>query len=353
MPSTRRSILRAVSLGAAASVAGCTGRERPGSTTETTTPRTTAADRTTSDQPARSFDYGRAFEFAHRSPVLESGVGDAETGYYARLFSNEREAAELDVSGVGDVAGQDPAAVSRFVAETDFREIALFAIQARVESVGNGLEFDFVDGAATPPQVVGHLESSDREGGDRAISTLLVRVPARHASNSLVTLVDRVHPCTESICETLTFEPPNEPVYETVTAEDLTNPPNEKLGVPSGALVTTPDAAEGFVPTDAPFAEFVRATDYDALYLCAVQMRLGANGYRLWPTGVRADGSDASIELRRGFGGGVNAAFTNLTLARIPGEALDRGTATVRKYDGHDEPAGKRTVSLSSDPADW
>lgn len=355
MPPSRRALLRAVPLGIVAPFAGCAGEERPKSVATTTTRRTTktTADETTTDETTISPDYGRAIEFVHRSPVLESGVGDVETWYHARIFSNEREARELDVSNIEDVAGQDLAEARRFVAETDFEETALFAVQAEVESVEYGLEFDFVDEEASPPQVVGHLDSTDREDGDPAISTLLVRVPPQHASNSLVTLVDRIDACTDSICVTETFEPPNEQVYETATIEDLTSAPNENLGVPSGALVTTPDAAEPFTPTNAPFTEFVRATDFEGSYLLAVQMRMGANGYHLWPTEVRTDGSEVSVQLRRGFGGALNAEFTNLTLARIPGEAPERGTATVRKYDGRDEFRGTQTVSLSSDPADW
>jgi hypothetical protein len=356
-----------VSLGIAASVAGCAGEERPESaTTRTTTHQTTRTtdettadsttdptDETTTDEATTPTDHGRAIEFVHRNPVLASGVGDAETWYYARVFSNEREASELDLSSIGGVAEQDPTALRRFVAETDFEEAALFAVQAEVESVAYGLEFDFVDEEASPPQVVGHLDSSDREDGDPATSTLLVRVPVRHASKLLVTLVDRTDACTESICVTETFDLPNQQVYETATIADLTSPPNENLGVPGGALVTTPDAAERFTRTDAPFADFVRATDLDESYLLAVQLRLGANGYHLWPTDVRTDGSKVAVQLRRGFGGGLNAEFTNLTLARISSDAPESGTATVRKYDGRNEFGGTQAVSLSTDPADW
>ena len=354
MAPSRRALLRAVSLGIVSSVAGCTGDRRSdtGTIRETTTGRTTRETTGSTTGETTAVDYGRTIEFAHRSPALDRGVDDLGTWYCTRVFANEREADELDASSARNVAGRDPAAIRRFVADTDFEESALVAIQAAVESPRYGLAFDFVDEAASPPQIVGRLDRRDREDGEPATSTLLVRVAADFAANPLVTLVDRHAVRSETVLGAETFEPPNERAYATVNVEDE-SPPHGNLSVPGGALVTTPAAAERFLPDDARFAEFVRATDFDRSYLLAVQLQMGGNAYHLWPTDVRADGPEVSIELRRGFGGPLNAEFANLTLGRIPGAAPERGTATVREYDGHGEFAGTREVSLSDDPGDW
>lgn len=378
MSPSRRGLLQTVTLGIATTLAGCAGEQSKTTTTRTTTDQTlidrettgqttaeTTTDQTTetTTETTTSSGLGQAIEFAHRNPVLKSGVADRETWYYARVFADERETTELDVSSASIVAGQTPETVREFVAGTDFEKTALFALQAEVESPEYGLEFDFVDEGATPTQVVGNLDhldngdNSDRgeDERDSAISTLLVRVPSRLASNSLVTLAERPDVRSERLPVTETFRPPNEEVYESVNVEDFSTPPNENLGVPSGARVTTADAAEQFTPNNAQFSEFVNATNFEEDFLLGLQTRIGANAYYLWPTAVESDGSEVSVQLRRGYGGALNAEVTNFLLARIPreGKAPERGTATVRQYNGRNGPTSTRTISLSSDPDDW
>lgn len=354
MSPSRRGLLRAVPLGIATALAGCAGEEQPKTTTNQTRMDQTTTDRettgqttaeTTSDQTTEttnetttSSDLGQAIEFAHQNPVLKSGVADRETWYNARVFADERKATELDVSSASLVAGQTPETVREFVAGTDFEETALFALQAEVESPEHGLAFDFVDEGAAPPQVVSNLDHRNHSEDERdsAISTLLVRVSVGLASNSLVTLAERPDVRSERLPVTETFRPPNEEVYESVNVENFSTPPNENLGVPSGALVTTTDAAERFTPSDAQFSEFVHATNFEEAFLLGLQTRMGSNARYLWPTAVQSDGAEVSVQLRRGYGGGLNAEVVNFLLARIPrqSKAPERGTTTLRLYNG-------------------
>ena len=371
MPSSRRALLRAISVGTLGAFAGCAGDERPdpGLTVTRTTEPTRTLERTaagrarterattepTAERTATATTDAngqRAIEFAHRSPVLDSGVGDTETWYHARVFGDEREAREIDASSLDDgFSGRNRTAVEQFVGDTDFESSALVAVQAAVPSPKYGLAFDFVDRDAAPSQVVAHVEAFDSNGGDSVTSTLFVRVPRVLASGVAVTVADRAGARLSRPQHAVeTFTPPNETLYESL---NRTRSPRE-LPNASGALVTTPGAAQEFAPTDQSAAEFVRETAFERWSVLAVQTRMPSSGYLMWPRSVEQFESKVAVRVRQqNFGGGLNAEFDHFALFRIPAVSPEYGVVTVRTWTGPERTMRTRTIRVSSDPDEW
>ncbi|UPV99796.1 hypothetical protein M0R88_14905 [Halorussus gelatinilyticus] len=367
MPPSRRALLRTGLLGVAGALAGCSGREE--TTTQTTrttksTPRTTRHStdaRTTIGETTEATRTANAtaVEFVHRAPVFGWGVADAGTWYYGHVLDGEGDADGLDASSVpGDVAGQDPETVRRFVADTDFETTAILAVQAEVESSSHGLDFEFVNRASSPPRVVAFLRDRDRAEFGSGVSTLLVRVPAADASRVETTVVEsdfafdgrERHPV-------VTFAPPNDTQFESVRVRgrDLRE---EAVGLPDpgGALITEPDAASAFAGAESVFSEFVRATDFDRSYLLAVRSSFDALDY-FWPQSVVQDGGRVVADVRQYDPQiGINPIYSSVTLTRIRASSPpDRGTAVVRRYREArpNVPVETEIVPLSADPEKW
>lgn len=365
MPSTRRTLLRTGLLGVFGALAGCSGKHSPSEndtvttaqfTTSPTTGTTTRSlpDEMTSERPTTIDSSPKAIEFAHRTPVLDSGLGESDGQFFARRVGIRPELDDIDVSAAkGDVSGQDLAAVEQFVAATNLKETTLLAVQVRVPSSEYGLDFAFLD-PWSPAQVAVQTQTVDARGSadsGPAISTLLIRMPARMSEPSitiadLAGVRDDFETSTSSNAGLLTtFDPPND-----LRSESLTGKPLDSAPTFSGAIVPSPEDAERLLPETDPYAEFVRETDFGDSYLLGVQTRISSGGIFAWPRVVTRDGDRIAVDLwQYPFTGGPNAEFERFVLARIAGEAPERGTATIRRPAG----TGSPIIDLSTDPSEW
>ncbi len=310
MSPSRRALLRTGLLGVASTLAGCSGTEEtPTRTTRTTTeslPTSTASTATTDDRTAETTRTDRtanatAVEFVHRASAFERGVADVGTWYCGHLLDGEGDARRLDTSAVpDDVDGQDPEAVRQFVAETDFETTALLAVQTEVESSSHGLDFEFVNRAASPPRVVAFVRDRDREEFGSGVSTLLVRVPVADAPRTEVTVVESDLAFDEQVGRpVVTFAPPDDARFESIRIRGR-ELGDETVGLPDpgGALITGPDAGRAFASDGAVAAEFVRATDFGRSYLLAVRSSFDALDY-LWPQAVAQDDGRVVADVRQ------------------------------------------------------
>ncbi|PSQ46045.1 hypothetical protein BRD15_10310 [Halobacteriales archaeon SW_6_65_15] len=355
MPSTRRTLLRTGLLGVVGTLAGCsTDRNSSGTEATSTTDSTVAtsttigqtSDETTTERPTTVASPPRAIEFAHRDAVLDSGITDADSDFFARRIGIRQDAADLDLSVAREtVPEQDVAAVEEFVTTTNFQTTTLLAVQVRTPSPKYGLGFSFLD-PGTPPQVVVGSHTKENRGGresEDAISTLLIRTPARTGS-PLITIADLAGVRDDS--KTLTsFEPPN-----ALRSEARTVAPLDGVSAPSAVVATSEEDARRLLPESDAYAEFVRETDFERTHLLAAQIRIRSGGVFAWPAVVAQRDGHAVLEIwRHPFTGGPNAEFDRLLLARIQGEAPESGTATIQRYGL----SGGDFVRFTSDPAEW
>lgn len=353
MPSTRRTILRTGLLGVVGTLAGCSGGRTPSETETTSTTSSTSAttssqtpNGTTTERSTTVTSPPKAMEFAHRNAVLDSGITDTDSDYFARRIGIRQELADLDLTAAReDVPGQDVTAVEEFVETTNLKETTLLVVQMRTPSPEYELDFAFLDSWPTPQVVVRTRTKSNRGRGESegAISTLLVRVPARMGSPS-VTVADLAGVRDEPQMLT-TFAPPN-----ALRSEARTVAPLDGVPTPSAVVTTSQENARRLLPESGVYAEFVDATDFERTYLLAVQTRIRSGGIFAWPTVVAHGDGDAVIGIwQYPFTGGPNAEFDRLLLARIRGDAPERGTATIQR-PGRD---GGSIIRFSSDPAEW
>lgn len=362
MPSTRRSVLRAGLLGVVGTLAGCSASTEPTTTetartpqstqttttaeTRTTTRRTTMEETTTDESTTATTGNrpdARAIEFVHRSPILSPGITDADTDYFVRLLTDDRDLRALDAGNArGDFPEQDVSSIEQFVAETDSYESSLLVVQRRMSSAEYGLAFGFLDRWA-PPRAITRVENRNRRWSDSAVSTLLVRVPASVSRSLTVTAVGTPG---EGFDRSVSFALQNRLLSESVNVG-----PIDRLPDPGGALVGTREDAKRLFADEESLPEFVRATDFGRSYLLAVSTHIQSGGGYVWPRSIVQDrGRVAARIWRQGFTGGPSAEFGRLLLARVPGEVPERGTATIHPAGANLSPD---LVRLSSDPAGW
>lgn len=338
-------------------IGGTTTESPAGGTTTQRAVRPTTDATSTADVERTTDTAGdaAAIEFLHRRPAFGRGVSDISGWYYGRILSDEREADRLDPSSARGVAGQDPEAVRRFVAETDFDTAAILAVQAEVDSSARGLEFAFVNRAVSPPRVVAFVGDRDRPDSKPGISTLLVRVPTEVASRLSVTVLESDFAFEGRVRSVVTFSPRRDVRFESVRVRGRDRA-GDPLPDPGGALITGAAAAEEFAPREAVFAEFVRGTDFDRSYLLAVRSSFDALDY-VWPQSVVRDGNRVVADVRRyDLRMGMNPVYSSLTLTRIPASSPPvGGTAVVRRYPERrpNTPAEAELVALSADPEEW
>jgi len=209
--------------------------------------------------------------------------------------------------------------VERFLAETDFHESSVLVVQRRVEA-GRSLGFEFLDRLASPRALL-RVRHRDREQSS-GISTLLLRIPAEAPTSLTVTIVGGA---AGGLDRSVTFGLPNELVSESMNAG-----PIDRLGDPSGVILADSEVASRFLPDEDPYSEFVRATTFGRSYLLVLQTHVQSGGGYVWPRSVVRSGERLAVAVwRQGFTGGPSAEFGRLLLARLPGQAPERGTATI------------------------
>ncbi|WP_158056961.1 hypothetical protein [Halorussus halophilus] len=368
MSPTRRIFLHSSSLCMLGALAGCPADpEGPKPTTNRTENATETTDQiarttssTTTSTSVTTTDR-RAVEFAHSSPIFDSGVADADSWYYARVFDGERSVRTFDVSKVrAEMTERQFEMLRQFVGDTDFADHSLYVVQAELPSQEYELRFEFVDRTASPPQVVvsvGHRDGEAESQSSEVTSTLLARVPDSVAPDPAVTLVDDAGArLSDSLHAVETFRPPNQSLLQSVNVhpqsyEQIT----ERMPVPGGALVTSSETATKFVSEDASFASFVRETEFDSSYVLAVQATMPNNNYHAWPQSVEHGPSGVSVHVRQqNFTGGLNVEYTYLVLSRVPDQSTpESGTAKVQTQESDEGALFEKKIPLSASPEKW
>ncbi|WP_135826176.1 hypothetical protein [Halorussus ruber] len=288
---------------------------------------------------------------------MDESVRDVGTSYSSRVLRSEDEARRLSVTNVGDsVSEQDVTQINRFVARTDFANEALVVVQTAVPSPKYRIEFDFFNRIGKTTQMTLHIEETNESGSESGISTGLVKIPADYADAIEITVVDVGGAYTDDLLRTITtFLPTNETLVESINVGPSNERLNTELGIPGGALLTNADLASKFVPDDSTYTKFLQETSFGSSYILAVQATMPNSGYYLFPQTIETGGNELRVRIRQqNFGGGLNAEFNHLLLARIPSASPpENGTATVRTHDVDETIISTQTIPLSNDPDAW
>lgn len=362
MPSTRRTLLKGVPC-AIGLLAGCTTSDSPSEreSNESISRRHTQTNKTTHEksqiETTTSGVDRRAITFNHQKRVIDKSVRDVESSYSSQVLRSKNEARRLDVTNVrGSVSEQDVTRIDRFVSAIDFADEVLIVVQTAVPSPRYRIEFDFLNRVEGTTHAVFHLEETNESGSKPAISTSLVRIPTDHADAVEITVVDVGGAYTDDpLRKVTTFSPTNETLVESLNVGPSNKRLNTELGVPGGALLTNADLASKFVPDDSSYANFLQKTSFDSSYVLAIQATMPNSGYYLFPQTIETDGSEVTIRVRQqNFGGGLNAEFNHLLLARIPSASPpEYGTATVHTHDADETIISTQEIPLRNDPDAW
>ncbi|WP_162224165.1 hypothetical protein [Halorussus salinus] len=299
----------------------------------------------------------RAVTFNHQRRLMDDSVRDAESSYSSRVLRSEVEAEELDLTNVrSDVPEQDRKRIDRFLSTIAFESEVLVVVQAAVPSPNYRLRFDSVSSGGSGVRALFYIEETERAGTASAISTGLVRIPAGRTDTFEITVVDIAGAYTDDpIRGVTTFSPTDETIIRSRNVGPSNERVNPALSVPGGALLTSAEVAGRFVPDDSSYGRFIDETAFDSSYLLAVQATMPNSGYFMFPRTLEKDQREVTVRVRQqNFGGGLNAEFTHLLLARIPdSNPPESGTALVRTVDADETVLDTREIALNSNPDDW
>lgn len=341
-------------------LAGCTASDESSDrqSTKSTSGRytQTTQNESTMEMTTKGHDR-RAVTLTHQKRLVDKSIRDVSTHYYSRVFRDEDGVQSIDISNVrNDFPEQDLSRVERFISETDLEKMSLLAVQAELPSPKYELEFDFFSRLKGRIQTIAHLSEGELEGSKPATSTMLIRVPASDTGNLEISLIDVVGAYTSDPLHTVTtFLPPNETLFESLNVGPSNNPVSQKIGVPGGALLTNSELASQFTPEDSSYIGFIDETEFDDSYILAVQATMPNSGYYMLPQTVKDGNNSTTFHIRQqNFGGGLNAEFTHLLLARIHSTELPKsGMAIVQTHDFDETVLDKQQFKVSNDPDSW